>query len=241
MPVRTKDYTDPLTGTRVVQETIVQVGSPLWLRKVAVAEATNGREYPYVGTANTFAASASSGATTVQLNSTAFGGTASTADAPVDPTGMVLVILTGSAAGDYRTITGWSNHASRIVTLDRGVSAALTTSDKYRLAVPCANATELVVESEFSSNTAAPEVATIAVRVYPMPVGPALAQAAPHPSAMGPYTLVNTGVQQDTHAFAGDWYHGDFFSTAAKGAYLASVVVITKPANGTLDLWLGSI
>jgi hypothetical protein len=237
--LRVKKIVDPWDGNEIVNEVVAFGVVPRGRIKIGATESVADRVYPYVGATNMFAASASSGATVVRLANGAFDSGAGSGANALDPTGAALVIMSGNAVGDFRIITGWNAGAptgsDKSVTLHRGVSGSLTTSDAYRLGLYCAFDTVLKVKAEFSS---ADPTISCEIVVYLFDIGLTYANAprAPIPDAQGPFVLSNLGKAFES----GARYHGNLLKVGCEGGTLACVQLLTPPASGTVDLWLAS-
>lgn len=240
--IRVNTFKDPVDDNTVVQETLLFAGAPAWFVKIGASEQTNDRDYPYTGgVPAAFAAAASSSATAVKLANGAMDGGAAGSQGTnaLNPAGLALVILDGSAKGDVRRITGWNAGAptatDKTVTLERGISAAITTSDHYLVGHLCEHNTELLVKAEFSSNV--PDSMQVLVRYVPLPQTESGAQATPIPVVDKILDILNTKKTFD----GGAAYQGSVLSVPCKGGMVATVMVVTKPSVGTADLWIGSI
>jgi hypothetical protein len=242
--IRVNTFLDPVDGNTIVQETLLFAGAPAWFIKIGSSEQTNLRDYPYTGGSPAlFANTTSISGLTVQLNNAAMdGGVAgSQGSNALNPAGLGLMILDGSAKGDVRRITGWNSGAptssNKTVVLERGVSAQVSMADHYVLGFVCLHDTELLIKTEFSANDAAAPTAKLLVRYMDLPQTEAGVQRAPIPYLDRIIDVLNLGVTID----GGAAYQGQILSVPCKGGTLATVLVHTKPASGTLDVWVTSV
>lgn len=252
--IRVNAFRDPIDGADIVQETVLWAGAPAWWCRVGGAEApAAAREYPYTGgtptvgstpsSAAVFATPSTTGATFVRLHTAAMdgGSAAYQGSSAIDPTGLAVVVLDGNARGDIRRITGWHSGSPtsslKEVDLAAGITASIATTDHYALGFLCEHDTELLIKSEFSRDNIAAPSAQAALVLIDWPRTDANAQRAPIRYVDRILDINNTNVSLDNL----NGYHGQTISVPCKGGIVASLVLTSKPANGTIDLWLTSI
>lgn len=245
---RSIKLTDPWEGNEIVQQIAALVGNPVGWVKTCQQESTNARMHPYNGSANTFAATASANATTLQLASTALNVGAGSGTT-IDPTGLGIIILDGNCAGDFRLISGWSNQGSRIISIvdpegtARGITSNVTTSDHYELVHPVLWDSDIVIKSEFSTTLAS--APSFEIRLWYADLGRTMPDVQ-RASVWAPDLSLLTGTNMDLQGSTTvgtvetSFYHGALLQTKVKGFSAIKVQMVTKPAAGTLSLWVGS-
>lgn len=247
---RAVQITDPWGGDAVTQQIASLVSNPAGWVKVCQQESTNGRLFPYNGATNVFGATATGGATVVQLAAAACNVGAG-AGTFIDPTGLG-VIVTGSASaakGDFRLISGWANSGIRSVNLvdmagtARGISGNIGASDTYELVYPVLWDTDVMLKHEFSA--IASSAPSAEVRIWCADLGRTLGDVQRAPiwtPDLSLLTVVNldklgsTSVPTEETSF----YHGGLLMTRAKGLSAIKIEHVTKPASGTMTSWLAS-
>jgi hypothetical protein len=230
---------EPIHGwTNVKREQFSQYGSPATPIKLAyqVGNTNEGEEFPDDGTGILPSNPAITDGTTLQLASDVL----QSQETTLDPTGLLVVIRTGSEAiGEIRQITGWNDAPNQIVNVNRGwdTGAVPQAAATYWLLLDLDWLTHMHYFVEYSENTG---TATWLPILFSWPYAPdvdgvAFAPRVPWRAADMSYAPPNFGFTQDPQETG--YYQGGSYSQETKGFVGAKLRLVTLAAGLTCSLW----
>lgn len=213
------EYTDLISGAAVKGEQVAQYGSPLQLVELAAAQSTLDRNYPYDGATPTFASNPSGANIDLQGDA--------------DPKeGMLLVVTTGSAIGEVRTITGVS---AATVTLDVAITASL--GDSYTLLADGYRMSKLIVKTEFQTVGASGVVIPM---FFDFPRVPDATETKRKPVAYFDREVSIKSLDITEEVTQAGYNHGTAFAVDLRGA-IGVKIRLKSISAGALSLWCGVV
>lgn len=151
-------YDDIIDGVSDIKgEQMAVYGHPARMRKlVATSTAAVGTEFPYDGATATAQAGASG---TITL----------AADAPaVDISGLLIVIVSGTGAGQVRRIASYVT-GTKVATMEANWATPPDSSSVYRILIDCFRFSELHVKAEFANAASTDPMLQVLAMLYDYP------------------------------------------------------------------------
>jgi len=223
-----------LSDQKIGREMYAVFGGELRLVKVATQLVVGqvGNVYPDKGGALP-AAPAANGGTTLTLN------TAALQVHTGDPTGLLVVMTSGAAVGRARRIVGWNDQGNAIVDVHRAWATAEgvpAEGDTYELLVDCRYLSELVLKTEYETDSI---LATVNLLLWDFPFKAVSTDAWRAPLMAPDYSreIANLAFQGGTGET--NYYHGQVFNVGTRG-FLGAQVRLRALTGGKVSFWMGA-
>jgi len=226
-------YVDPTDGVTRKLESHSTHGFPCVLSRIGTALSSAGghvgKEFPDDGTGVCTAVSANQ----LQLATSAL----QNLDATLDPRGWLVAIVSGSGAGQYRVITGWTS-GTRTITVAANWTVIPSVGDKYRLLLDCRLRSTIMLAAEYNADLIQADVNLV---FYDLAVDGAGNARKPRRAwdirRTLPYQSIQIADAADGETL--NDYVSAIVAVQTRGFVGAKVKLIVAAGSGTTDLYAG--